>query len=319
MRIILLLVLALTALSCEREIDFPAKEDSARLFLECFPTNGNDTSFIRLTAAVPIAEFPGTRELTGVKVEFFLNHKPVPAVPYSTENGINVYYAKADLSAGNSIKVKASANNIPAVESETSIPPDDLPEIKMTRELGNKGTLRHSFSFSGSVNKEKQYYGITIEGLRKLETEYSDPAIESEVTSCNITYDYIMSSSIPKPDNIIEDKPTIVQCNVNGKTMAVFEDDGGKTTEYVIYLEIPYTKDRYDVIDVGYRTFRRTLYKVTLYRLSKEAYEYLNPYYNRFLLGSGLLPPFIGHSNVTSGYGMMYGMASRSTEWLANL
>lgn len=319
MRIIPLLLLALAALSCERIIFFPAKEDSARLFLECFPTNGNDTCFIKLTAAVPMAELSENRELTGVEVEFFLDGQSLPVVPYSVANGIHIFSVSAFPAAGERVRVRARADGIEAVEAETSIPEIELPEIKMSRELGINGTIRHSFSFSGSGSKEKHYYGISIEGIRRMETVYSDPSIESELEIFNIGYDYNMSTSIPKPDNLIEDKPTIVQCEVNGRNMVIFEDDGGKTEEYCVYIDIPYTRDRYEVIDIGYSTFRRIMYKVSLYGLSKEAYEYLNPYYNRFLLGSGLIPPFVGHSNVSGGYGMLCGMAAYSTEWLENL
>ena len=49
-------LLLLAALSCERETDLPLKPDGGRLYLECFPSNNHDTTYIKLTAAVPITE-----------------------------------------------------------------------------------------------------------------------------------------------------------------------------------------------------------------------------------------------------------------------
>lgn len=75
-------------------------------------------------------------------------------------------------------------------------------------------------------------------------------------------------------------------------------------------------EDKYWATTPDYRVFRRTLYKVELYSLSRQAYEYLNPQTNEALIGSGLIPPFISSGNVSGGYGICSGMGCASTGWI---
>ena len=63
--IILSSVLLLSVLSCEREMDIPLKPGTGRLYLECFPSDGNDTTYISLTAASPVTDGVAPGRLSG--------------------------------------------------------------------------------------------------------------------------------------------------------------------------------------------------------------------------------------------------------------
>ena len=307
--------LLLAASACEREIDFPIEPEGSRIFLECFPSDGSDTTFVRLAAAIPVTEPDASQELSDISLDFRINDKSFVPKPYSEDDQVYTYFVETVLKTGDVVSVRAEAGGCPSVESVTSIPAHA--DMEMSREIYNYGTLRHRFTVRrDDASGDKRYYGIAILGERRLETTYTDPEKEPETEISPMQFEYEAESSIESRDDQLLGSAAIAQCKVNGRNMLVFEDDGGKTAEIEITVDIPYDEDKYWATTPDYRVFRRTLYKVELYSLSRQAYEYLNPQTNEALIGSGLIPPFISSGNVSGGYGICSGMGCASTGWI---
>ena len=153
---------------------------------------------------------------------------------------------------------------------------------------------------------------------RRMETVYADPEKEPLTEVSCLQYDYGMSSPVESTDEDILGYETITQCRVNGMNMVVFEDDGGNTPELEIVVDIPYEKDKYWVVTEEYSTYRRTLYRVDMFLIPEQAYEYLNPKVNESLLAAGLIPPFINGGNISGGYGIASCMGCYSSGWIGS-
>lgn len=310
-------MLLLSVLSCERETDIPLKPGTGRLYLECFPSNGHDTTYISLTAARPVTDLAAPGRLSGIRMDFSVNGESAGPELYSVDNDTYTYMADFPIETGDRISVSASAEGYPSVSATSEVPV--APEIEMDREIYRYGTLRHRFTVrrDGGPGR-KRYYGVAITGERRMETVYADPDMEPVTEVSRLQYDYGMSSPVESTDEDILGYETITQCRVNGMNMAVFEDDGGNTPELEIVVDIPYEKDKYWVVTEEYSTYRRTLYRVDMFLIPEQAYEYLNPKVNESLLAAGLIPPFINRGNVSGGYGTVSCMGCTSSGWIGS-
>ena len=146
-----------------------------------------------------------------------------------------------------------------------------------------------------------------------------DPEKEPETEISRITFKYKLYSPVQPSDAEVLDYETIVTCPVNGTDMVLFEDDGGKTPDMEVIVDIPYDRDKYWEIGPEKNVFRRTLYLVKMFSVTPQAYDYLNPKINESLLFAGLVPPFISYGNVDGGYGLNAGMGCISSGWMENL
>ena len=304
--------------SCEKEIGLPLKSDGGRLYLECFPSNGHDTTYISLAAALPATEYGASAELSNISIDFKVNG--VLAIPefHSKTGDVYNYIVEVPLETGDEVSLAAGADGYPSVTSVSYIP--EGADIEMTREIYNYGTLRHRFTVHREDNSgEKRYYGIVIIGERRMETTYPDPEKEQETEISRITFKYKLYSPVQPSDAEVLDYETIVTCPVNGTDMVLFEDDGGKTPDMEVIVDIPYDRDKYWEIGPEKNVFRRTLYLVKMFSVTPQAYDYLNPKINESLLFAGLVPPFISYGNVDGGYGLNAGMGCISSGWMENL
>ena len=102
-------MLLLSVLSCEREMDIPLKPGTGRLYLECFPSDGNDTTYISLTAASPVTDGVAPGRLSGIRMDFSVNGEPAVPKLYSVDNDTYTYMADFPIETGDRISVSASA------------------------------------------------------------------------------------------------------------------------------------------------------------------------------------------------------------------
>lgn len=302
-------LLALFAASaCEKEIDLPVKADGGRLYLESFPDNGPGVTYISLAGARPVAEAEGPVGLEGVEVGFSVGGKAVEPEFLYEDSGLYVYSVDVPLETGDEVAITASAEGYPPVSSASVVPA--RADMEMTREVWNYGFLRHRFTIDRTGDPgEKRYYGVRIRAIRYMETSFADPSLAPEVEESVLEFDYEKSTN----------GKTVVQTKVNGRNMLVFEDDGGVTPRLEIIVDLPFDADMYRITTQEYKTYRRTVYNIETYRIGRGGYESLNPRVDQFLLGTGLVPPFISYGNVTGGYGIVSCMGMSETGWLANL
>lgn len=310
------LMFILAASACEREIDLPLKPDGGRLYLECYPAEGHDTTYIRLIAALPITDPGASGELSGAKIEFLINGKSSDPVLYSADSHVYTYMVEAPLSQGDQVRVEASADGYPSVSASSSVPPG-VTGVDMQREILDGSILRHRFTVRrNDASGEKHYYGIVIRGELRKETTYTDVGKAPETDISYLEYDCMVSSQLKPENEGPSGHETIIRCDINGMDMAVFEDDGGKTRSFEVLVDIPYEEDGYLAAGPEYSIYRRTLYNVEIFSISGLAYGYLNPRVNEALIATGLVPPFISRGNVSGGYGITSCMGCTSSGWI---
>lgn len=310
-------VLIIAASACERETVLPIKPDGGRLYLECFPSNGHDTTYIRLAAALPITEAEGTKALSGIMMDFKVNDESFAPELYSEDNHVYTFIADVPLKTGDIVSVNAMADGYPQIMATSSVPHEA--DMEMSREIYNYGTLRHRFKVKRNDGSgQKHYYGVAIRGVLRMEKTYADPDMQPEVEVSCLQYDYRTESPLKSEDEDVLGYKTITQCHVNGTNIVIFEDDGGKTPDLEIVVDIPYQQDKYWVVVEDYKIFRRTLYNVEMFRIPEAAYEYLNPRINESLLAAGLIPPFISNGNISGGYGIFSCMGCTSSGWIGS-
>lgn len=316
---IILAVLSLCTISaCEHEIRLPVEPDGGRLYIESFPSNGQDTTYIRLMTALPVTAPETSRKLEDVVMTFSVNGESFAPELFAEDGSIYTYIVNAVLEKGNKVEVAVSANGFPSVSSVSNVP--EGADLEMSREIFNYGTLRHKFTVKrDDTSGEKRYYGISVTGQKFMETTYTDSQLMPKVEVSYLLYDYEMSSPVTSPEEDMFGFKTIKQCQINGCSMAIFEDDGGKTRSLEVTIDIPYEKDGYRSVSIDHRTFRRTIYRVKIFSLTKDAYEYLNPKRNSSLIGTGLIPPFISSDNISGGYGITSCIGCTDLGWLDNL
>lgn len=309
-------IFLLAAVSCEKEIPVPLEPDGDRLYLECFPACGHDTTYIRLAAALSVTGSGGSRELSGVGLYFRVGGRAYVPQLYSSDDFVYTYKVAAPLVAGDKVFLTASASGYPSVSSESSVP--EAAEVDMQREIYDSSILRHRFIVRRNDGSgEKRHYGVVIRGRRSLEVVYADPEKAPETHVSYLDYPYKMSSPVKNGDGGIFADPTIMRVDVNGMNMVIFEDDGGNTPDLEVLVDIPYEEDGYVVSDPEYSVYRQTQYSVDIFSISALAYAYLMPSLNEMMISTGLVPPFIEESNVSGGYGITSCMGCTSSGWIS--
>lgn len=310
------MIFLLAAASCEKEIPVPLKPDSGRLYMECFPACGHDTTYIRLAAALSVTESGGSRELSGVSLNFRVGGRAYVPQLYSSDDFVYTYRVAAPLVAGDNVFLKASASGYPSVSSESSVPEEA--DVDMQREIYDNSILRHRFIVRRDGGSgEKRYYGVVIRGRRSLEMVFADPEKAPETYISYLDYQYRMSSPVNNGNGGIFDDPAIMRVEVNGMNMVIFEDDGGKTPDLEVLVDIPYEEDGYVQVEPEYSIYRQTQYSVDIFSISALAYGYLMPSLNEMMISTGLVPPFIEESNVSGGYGITSCMGCTSSGWIS--
>lgn len=312
-----LAVFAVYLISCERVIDMPCGDEVGRLYVECFPASGADTSFVKIVATKPLRKGAVAGELTGLTVGFYVNGEPCSLELRSLDAHKAVFYAVHQLEVNDEISVSASAEGYPSVCSVSVVP--EGPSFGLERELlGNN--IRHRLSFVSSGDGCKHYYGAKIHGtLTYNSVSWSSGTPEYAVTE--IPRDLPLeayNTSVSFGDDIVGIK-TIVTRDVNGGIMAIFEDGGAKSDKLDVFIDVPYLSDRYDFISLTDTVVRRCHYNVEVFSIAPETYRFLNPQINYSLLAAGLVPPFMSSGNIDGGYGMLSCMGRSDSGLLKNL
>ena len=313
-KIIFLILCVLAAVACQKDIEIPLDSKGGRLYLECFPSNDSDTTFIKLKAATPVKEKDALKELNNIDIQLSANGNSHKAGLLSEQNHVYTYFVLAPLRVGDEVTVRASADGYPAVTASSTIPAK--PEISFTRELSHYASIKHTFRIQRDGNNgEVHYYGVCIDRITAYETTYTDPAKEAESDEEWESCDCDAETSLKTSDG----SKRINSAKVNGRNMVVFEDDGGASKEVAVTLSTGFYADMLRAYSPEYKRYRRTRYNIQIFRLAKAEYEHLNPQRNNLLVGTGLLPPFTSYGNVSGGYGIMSCMGRKESGWLPNL
>lgn len=303
-------LLTLLATACEKEFEIRSTAKSGCLYVECFPSNDTDTTFVRISGTAPISKKAVAKSLEGLTVRLETGgHEAVLDIFSATERSV-VLYSLAHLSVGDELNLEADANNYPRVTSSSSVPKP--PVFGMDR---NGNVFR--FSFDRSKDGKKRYYGIKASCLVTITQtsastgeliSYDESTIEAPLN--------VAEESIPENDDIFGYE-TIVTATVNGSEMIVFEDEGADADKFELTVIPEFPSDRQSQWG-GVVTTRKCYVRFSVYSVTKEAYEYLNPRVDYSLISLGLVSPFISFGNIKDGYGILSAMGRYDTDLLPN-
>ncbi len=309
------LFLLAVSVSCERIIKIPADKGD-RLYIECFPSNDTDTTFIQVLGTVALDRNAVERDLVNLSVEMKVSGRQCVPTVLSIEGHKALLYTLERVNIGDEVIVSASADGYSPVRAESVVPP--APEFELYREPVGNG-YRLVFDTGSSAGK-KHYYGVRIRGIKSYGTEGLDPDDPAYYMKEEMLHDIPMNchtSAESEEDDLMNVK-RVITIPINGSDMILFEDDGGATGKFEAMLRAEYLWDREEIHE-GVIYMRRCRYQLDVFSISETAYRFINPQINYSLLGAGLIPPFVPSGNVSGGYGILGCMGKCSTDWMPNI
>jgi hypothetical protein len=299
-----------------------------KLVLYCMPAAGVDTTVIQLSRSQALSS----------SVDPW-GHRPMPAnvhVAYSV-NGVEqkvqyadskvgdvpsgCYYVVGTLREGDQISVEASAEGFPTVQGRTTIPPsfplDSIVLRENTANTDNEVQVAVALSAASSVSS----YAVHV--VRRDVHDYFDYRFGEFISSHTVEGIYhpdMDLSSEPLLNNVtgmdeIFDVSNEFYDNLYTFTNRTFLDRPYTLRLNTRYFRPSFSKDSYD--HVVYRS--SYYYRVYLYRLSSEMYQYLksvNDINNNDLGLSGLASIRSHYSNVSGGLGVVCGCNVIDTGWM---
>lgn len=314
----LLLFLAFMT-SCSYDFDLKDMDATEKLVLYCMPDANSDTTLIQLYCSQPVTQQKkdGNKDVPNAHITFSVNgteqtvryaETDEPSVPA----GCN--YVIGRWNESDVIRVRAEADGLPPVHSETTIPASfPLKKVDMVRkqDIDNKLQFRITFQDDGKEN----YYGIRIVkrevyedladdensrtyGAVALELDLDDEPLLNNKTGLDATFDYSTDFY---------------------QYLYIWSNEQILNKEYTLRLDTYYSAD-WEADEWGYHL--HNYYKMYFYKLSPELYKYLkslNDIKNNNLGDKGLAPIRSSYTNIENGIGVLGSCQVTETEWLENV
>ncbi len=337
--IIFIITLALFMSSCEYELDFSGDDKTRRLFVLGIP-GSSDTTVVRLHSTIPTGDRNSCPlPLDDARVSLFVNgdevvmdraDETVPSLPEGS------FYTLYPVKPGDKVEVRASAEGAEPVWAESSVP-ELFPESEVVMDVernsyGSPDGLTFSARFKDDPDVEN-YYGIQVL-LRRERYSYT---IESGYTIDGYEYELADSWRYSDSENALYpfQKPMIVSyksgidifVSYGSNAMLVYNDRAFENGEGYIEFLAKYEEDRVEVgtwlngvlqDEKGYRCS----YKVLLYRLSPELYNFIRAdsiLYGNISILIAAAPPSYVYTNIRGGVGVFGGISVTETDWIPNV
>lgn len=314
----LLLLLAFMA-SCSYDFELKGMDAAEKLVLYCMPNPGSDTTLIQLYRSQPVTrqKKAGKNTLTNVCITFSVNGTE-QSVRYAKTAEPSVpagcYYVVGRWNEADVIRVRAEADGLPPVYSETTIPASfPLKKIDMVRkqDIDNKLQFRITFQDTG----KESYYGVRI-----VKREVYEDLTDDENTR---TYSAVALDLELDEEPLLNDR-TGLDATFDYSTefyqyLYIWSNEQILNKEYTLRLNTYYSAD-WNADEWGYHL--HNYYKMYFYKLSPELYKYLkslNDIKNNELGNKGLAPIRSNYTNIENGIGVLGGCQITETEWLENI
>lgn len=311
-------IMAFMFSSCSYEFELNDINVGEKIVLYCMPCADKDTTLIQLSRSVPVSKKGKLQNgISDAGINFMVNGKEQPV--YWNENATSslparCYYVLGRYNEADKVDIKASADGLPSVSSETILPssfPLKKVDMKLKREIDTK--LQFLVTFQDNADTE-DYYGIRVV-RRCIYTSVQD----NEVT--DIGYSDIEFEVDDEP--LLYNKSGLNSAfdlsNEFYQNLYIWSDEQIRGKEYTLRLKTYYSMDNVSMWDGSSYKYS---YKVYLYKLSRELYLYLksvNDVKNNDLGHKGLAPIRSHYSNVENGIGIVGGCRVMETEWMKNL
>ena len=313
---VFLSVLLLVA-GCESYMHYPGQEEEGRLYLECFPGTGCDSTVLMVFGTYPVNSPGKIADLDNVVTRLSVNSSPIEWGSYQRVDGGLRFAALTDLSAGDVVDLVIQDANGWHAQCFSKVP--EGPAFSYSRELTSDWSDRYHISLNTSTSASGEcYYGISLVAMGHNAIKQPDGSTVVEIVPYeDLQYELKDANSNSSLSDQVDGH--FFPVRVAGRGMIVFEVGETDETPFELVLETPnigyhYVWARPDVV-----ALQSVYYRLEVFRLSPSAYHFLNPRENVALIGAGLVPPTVVRGNVKGAYGMFECLGRSSTEWLPGL
>lgn len=298
---------------CTKYIPVPVEDGRPRLLIECFPVSRTDSTLIKVRHAAPTNDYAGYQDdVENVHIEFKVNDKSYDVK--KLRNREYLYYVKAPIHPGDRISLRAVADDYPDAVATTVIPDEfDLEVRTEDNVVYGKPYKKYIFSRKKGAEKKDGFYAYELKTEETFRYVYEDdtPSREESHPFNWRREDVITSLNIfQAPDNILGYK-YFFDHELYGRKLVMLEDDGS-SDDSVFSVNIrqyrdtvvhssPYESRQYEI-------HKSRAYRITLYKVDKQTYRYINPLVHEGMGQTGFFSPFLHKGNVSGGYGVLGGI-----------
>ncbi|MDR3118871.1 MAG: DUF4249 domain-containing protein [Mediterranea sp.] len=315
MKKIIYLLLTVAFPSCNYHFELDGVDATEKLVLYCFPSN-SDTTVIQLSRSVPVnKKEPSDKNMRNADIHLTVNEEEQAIYwnedPTSTLPA-QCYYTLRKWKPDDCLQLQANVKDMPVITAKTTMPGNfPLEEIRMIPKKGSKNTLQVLITFNDD-SATKDHYGIRL--VKKRITRSDD---EENVSFHSVEFDL---KDEPLLNNLSDLDEIFMSSNHFFQDLYIWDDTEIQGRKYTLRLNTDYQED-FEVNWDNYNFSLSLQYKIYLYRLSPEFYNYfktLNTINNNDLGNHGFSPTFLHYTNVSGGIGVMGGCRITETEWLKN-
>ena len=323
--------------SCEKVVDFP-KDPSGMIYIDAVV--GEASNRINVQVSQPIE---GSEDAVAQDVILAMeaDGKPVELLrdlDYESAEGVISYIAQTSFSPGQNLMLKASAEGLPSVKAVTTVP-QPLPRMDITCGLIDSyknqdpgiisNSIKQLFNFRIVMDEEPRedsFFGVQI--LRRKLHDYVGGIPEwikehYESLSEDIYDDIYVYTDMAEYPAFSSIKVELVTDFDGGemKVSPASPDNGRSVLEVQVeptarhMLEASYNSET----DENFEVYRYYLYKVRVYRLSKEMYHCLRAGFiaehSDAPIGLGFTPVTYTYTNIKGGLGIFGAVSLYETDW----
>ena len=324
-------------LSCEKVVDFP-KNPSGMIYIDAVV--GGASNRINVQVSQPI---DGSEDAVAENVILVMeaDGKPVELLrdpDYESAEGEISYIARTSFSSGQNLTLNASAEGLPSITAVTKVP-QPLPRMdiscRKTDSYKNQdpgltsSSIRELFNFRIVMDEEPRedsFFGVQI--LRRKLHDYVGVVPELtrehyESLSEDIVDDIYVNSEMAEYPALSSIKVELVTDFDGGemKVAPASPDNGRSVLEVQVtptvrsLMEASYNS----VTDENFEVYEYYLYKVRVYRLSKEMYHCLRARYiaeySDAPVHLGFTPVTYTYTNINGGLGIFGAVSLYETDW----
>ncbi len=331
------LIVLMVLLSCERVVDFP-KDPSGMIYIDAVV--GGASNRINVQVSQPI---DGSEDAVAENVILVMeaDGKPVELLrdlDYESEEGVVSYIARTSFSPGQNLMLKASAEGLPSIKAATTVP-HPLPRMDITCGLIDSyknedpglvsSNIKELFNFRIVMDEEPRedsFFGVQI--LRRKLHDYVGVVPDTtkehyESLSEDVYDDIYVYTDMAEHSGLSSLKVELVT-DFDGGEMKVSpaSPDNGRS---VLGVQVKPKARRMLVgsynseTDENYEVYEYFLYKVRVYRLSKEMYHCLRAGFiakhSDAPIDLGFTPVTYTYTNINGGLGIFGAVSLYETDW----
>lgn len=312
--------------ACDTYFDLDMTDIKPVAVLYCFPQAGTDTTYIQLSQSIPLPD-PGwpVDGIPGADITFTVNGEPrevrwadeeLPSVPEYC------YYAVGPIAEGDVVSIEARLGDLPPVSSTTVVPPA-FPLVNLSTEIvkSSSDLLQFRITFRDDRSTD-DYYGVRV--VRRstsipIGSSYDESSIHWSEYPITFYYDI---NSDPLLFNRMGLDETFETEYYRLDDIYIWEDLLISGKDYTLTLNTYYYKPSdWETEWNGTKYRNEESYRITLYRLSREFYQYLKSYndvMNNDLGQDGLAPLGTVLTNIRGGYGIAGACTIYQSPWIPN-